>query len=138
MRLILAIGGVLLGVLSAGANEIKTHEGIVIHTDESQHVIEISGLAYAETDCHPFDFTGTIIKREFGVDALVVANVVIEAPNGTRDVYNLNAIPGDLPMSTTVWLYQGLQQLTTTGREAKGRAVTCGAAGRFVVLDTIR
>jgi len=138
MRLILAIGGVLLGVLSASADEIRTPEGIVIHTDESQHAIEISGLAYAETDCHPFEFAGTIIEREFGSDELTVANVVIEAPNGKRDVYSLNAIPGDLPMSTTVWLYQGLQQLTTTGRKARGRAVTCGAARRFLVLDTIR
>ena len=138
MRLILATGGVLLGILTASADEIRTSEGIVIHTDESRHALEISGLAYAETACHPFEFTGTIVERGFGSDELIVTSVVIEAPNGTREVYKLNAIPSDLSMSTTVWLYQGLQQLTTTGRKAKGRAVACGTAGRSLVLDTIR
>jgi len=44
MRLILAIGGVLLAILTASADETRTPEGIVIHTDESQHAIETGGL----------------------------------------------------------------------------------------------
>jgi hypothetical protein len=116
--------------ITVATAEVRTRE------DAKGRTVEIIGLA-DPTDCHPLDFGGTIVKREFAPDALTLTGIVIEVSDGTREFINVE-IPKELNMALRGNVYRGLQQLTRIGRKANGRAFACGVAGRVQTLDAIR
>jgi hypothetical protein len=126
-RLVLLVAAVSAGAVSA---EVR------IHDDGKGQVIEVAGLADA-SDCHPFEFGGTIVKRDFADDALTLTGIVIEANDGTREFFNIE-IPKSIDMALKGNVYVGLQRLTQIGRKANGRAFACGAAGRVQILDALK
>jgi hypothetical protein len=129
LPLTLSVAAVAVSAVAASA-EVRTRD------DGKGHVGEVAGLADA-SDCQPFEFGGTVVKRDFANDALTLTGIVIEAADGTKEFFNIT-IPKDLNMALKGNVYVGLQQLTRLGRKATGRAFACGAAGRALMLDAIR
>jgi hypothetical protein len=99
--------------------------------------VEVRGLAQ-DSSCHPFEFNGIVVKRSFGNDGLTLTGIVIEQSDGTRSFINVDPVSAYLGMALKYSLIQATQLLTRTGRKVKGRALACGAAGRVLMLDSIK
>ena len=126
----IALALLLATIAMSASAEVKTRE------DAKGRPLEVVGLA-DPTNCNPFDFDGTIVKRDFAPDAVKLIGIVVEASDGTREFINVS-IPEDLNMALRGNVYRALQVLTRTGRRVSGRTFACGAAGRVQDLDAIR
>lgn len=109
-------------------------------TDEQQRVVEISNLS-AHTDvtqCHPDDFEGRIVKRDFDRRGTVPTGILVEAEDGERTFINIDINTEKLGLFITRWIVPGLQRITREGNKVSLTVMACGAAGRFFYLDAIR
>ena len=107
-----------------------------VSTREIGQPLEVAGLA-DPAGCHPFNFIGTIVKREFADDAVRLTEIVVETADCSREFINVS-VPDDLNMALKGKVAHGLQVLSRTGRKVTGKAFACGAAGRVYYLDEIR
>ena len=100
-------------------------------------VVQMSSLSPG-SDCHPARLAGRVIKREFDDSALIVTGVVIEKRDGSRDFVAIDLELENASMADREWLITGLQTLLQEGKQVSLGVKLCGAAGRAVVLDSIR
>ena len=75
--------------------------------------------------------------EQFSLGRLTVTGFVVERADGTRQFVNVD-MPADLSMSERDAVFDGLQRLLEQGRVVGGRAVSCGAGGRVLTLESIR
>jgi hypothetical protein len=106
--------------------------------DQKQtRVVQMSSLSPG-SDCQPARLAGRVIKREFDDSALIVTGVVIEKRDGSRDFVAIDLELENASMADREWLITGLQTLLQEGKQVSLGVKLCGAAGRVVVLDSIR
>jgi hypothetical protein len=106
--------------------------------DQKQtRVVQMSSLSPG-SDCQPAGLAGRVIKREFDDSALIVTGVVIEKRDGSRDFVAIDLELENASMADREWLITGLQTLLQEGKQVSLGVKLCGAAGRVVVLDSIR
>lgn len=82
-------------------------------------------------------FSGTVVKREFDVDAVSVNGFVVEFQDGSRWGVNVE-IPKGLSMTPRDIVSNGLQRLLREGRVVKGTVSRCGVAGHVLILQSVR
>ena len=109
------------------------------HLDQSGgKVVSLTNL-YPDTDCHALGQTvGMVAKRTFSNDGLALTGFVIEGSDGNREFVNASVEFGALDAATSGWIRQGMNTLIQEGRTAVISTKACGAAGRVLMLDSVR
>src|SRR5689334_7353202 len=72
----------------------------------ASRVVRLSNLTTGE-GCHPSTAFGRVVKREFDKSGLVVAGVVVQAPDGDRSYINVDQAAIDasrLDRATRSWI----------------------------------
>jgi hypothetical protein len=101
-------------------------------------VIGLTNL-YPDRDCHPAgQIVGKIAKRSFAEDGLALTGFVIEESDGGRQFVNAFVDVSILDAATSGWIRQGMNTLITEGRTAIVSTKACGAAGRVLMLESVR
>jgi hypothetical protein len=101
-------------------------------------VISLTNL-YPDMDCHAVGQTvGKIAKRSFSEDGLALTGFVIEGADGNREFVNASVELATVDAATSGWIRQGMNTLIREGRTAVVSTKACGAAGRVLMLDSVR
>lgn len=92
-----------------------------------------------EEGCFPTRLTGRVVKRAFAKDEIMLKSVTIEQPSGERLLINID---GDKiersDMASRTNAVRALQIMLREGSRVNLGAFACGAAGRVLMLDSIR
>ena len=100
--------------------------------------IAISGLSDQGT-CFPAKISGKVAKRVFDNSGVKLTAVVIEERSGERSDINIDAEKiGAASAVDASNAFRGLQIILREGNRVSGQVFACGAAGRVLMLDTIR
>jgi hypothetical protein len=100
-------------------------------------VLELSNL-YPDTDCHPARLAGRVVQRTFDKTGLIIQSVVVEETNGQRSLVNVDTDLENLDMASRGWVVRGFQTLLAEGNRVSLGVKLCGAAGRVIMVDSIR
>jgi hypothetical protein len=114
---------------SPSAGEIKTKF-------RNGKAIAIARLNTDET-CMSGTITGTIVKREFAENGVILRSFVYEAPDGTRGFVNVDPVPESMGLAQAGDVQNALQQLTKVGRPFRAEVRYCGAGGGFLYLENL-
>jgi hypothetical protein len=100
-------------------------------------VVALSGLS-SGIDCHPFTDSGRVTEQSY--DGPRVIGFTVAEKDGSRSYINVDPI--DLnsagSMLAVSWINDGLQKMLRKGKTVAIRVFACGAAGRVLVLDSVR
>jgi hypothetical protein len=108
-----------------------------------RRVVELSNLSQQD-DCHPARLVGKVVKRKFDDRVgTVVTGVTIEQSDGTRSFANIAVAENenwalDIGRANAAWIVQGLQTLLKEGNRVSLGVYACGAAGRVLVVHSVR
>jgi hypothetical protein len=102
----------------------------------SSRVVSISKL-YADPTCTPRQFRGTVVKRLFEDNRVMVAGFILELPDGSRDFINIDADFNGLTLKASGWIIRGLQTMLTHGNVVEVTVKSC-AATHVANLDAVR
>src|ERR1035441_825410 len=107
------------------------------YTQNGTHQTTRLGGLSDDPSCTMINIGGKVVQRNFAKDGVTMSGFAVEMPDGTRQHVNV-WISDDLNMAEKSIVYDGLQRLLREGREMKGQATACGAAGRILMLDSVR
>jgi hypothetical protein len=102
----------------------------------SSRVVSISKL-YADPTCTPRQLRGTVVKRLFEDNRVMVAGFILELPDGSRDFINIDADFNGLTLKASGWIIRGLQMMLTHGNVVEVTVKSC-AATHVANLDAVR
>lgn len=92
-----------------------------------------------EDGCFPTRLAGRVVKRAFDKNEIMLTSVTIEQPSGERLLINVD---GDKiersDMASRSNAIRALQILLREGSRVNLGAFACGAAGRVLMLDSVR
>ncbi|WP_322868306.1 hypothetical protein U7859_02305 [Bradyrhizobium ottawaense] len=109
------------------------------HLDQSGGRVASLTNLYQGTDCHASGQTvGKVARRSFSNDGVALTGFVIEGSDGNREFVNTSVEFGALDAATAAWIRQGMNTLIREGRTAAISTKACGAAGRVLMLDSVR
>ncbi len=101
-------------------------------------VLALSNL-YPDADCHPSQLYGRIVRRQFDNKiGSLVNGITVEVDDGRRTFVNVAVDLENLDMATRGWIVEGLQSLLKEGNRVVLGVKLCGAAGRVMIVDSIR
>lgn len=123
-------------ILAVTINSVLASPAFQLDASQSR-VLSISGLAEAP-DCHSATLTGRIVARQFGRRGTTLTGVTVEDRSGRRTFVNIDVRTSDLGRYQIGWINDGLTTLTRQGARVSLGIKQCGAAGRVMMLDTIR
>jgi hypothetical protein len=110
---------------------------------DQKRVVELSNLS-PQDDCHPARLAGRVVKRNFDDKVgTIVTGVTIEHSDGTRNFANVAIAENenwalDIGRVNAAWIAQGLQTLLKVGNRVSLGVYACGAAGRVLVVHSVR
>ena len=109
----------------------------------NKRVLELSNLSPERGDrptCHPDRFEGYVAKLNFDTDVGVIpVSVTIKEATGERTLVNVDTGALDQDgMVVKEWVVLGLQTLLREGQRVSLGVKLCGAAGRVIMLDSVR
>ena len=122
---------VFAGSSMAQAAEIKV-------TYAGSSPIAISGLV-EQDGCHPDTIVGKVVKRTFDDGGILLQTAIIEQRSGERSLVNIDDAKikeAGVPVSTSV--VPALQVILREGKQVRMDIFACGAAGRVLVLNSVR
>ena len=101
-------------------------------------VIALSGLASGEM-CQPARISGRVVAINYDALGAAIESFSLEGKDGARHLINVDLVAiGDADMVTIAWVKQGLQQIIRQGNRLSIGVLYCGAAGRVIMLDSLR
>lgn len=100
-------------------------------------VVSLTGLSSGGM-CQPFKTNGRVTEQRF--EGPRVVGFTLAEKGGSRSYINVEPINLDNAdnMLAVGWINQGLQQMLRKGNRVALRVDACGAAGRVLVLDSVR
>lgn len=100
----------------------------------------IAATSLADADgCFPARLAGRVVKRTFAKDEIMLAGVTIEQPSGERTYINIDGDKIDRSsMAARANAVRALQIMLREGARVQLGVFACGAAGRVMMLDSIR
>jgi hypothetical protein len=101
-------------------------------------VFEVFKLS-SDCDSHAaFDsMSGKVAQTNFENDGVTINGVVLEQPDGERSYINIE-IPSDISISEVKMVIQGLHSILRQGQTVTCEMRRCGAAGRVMVLESVK
>lgn len=104
----------------------------------SSRVLEITNLGGTE-GCVPAKVQGRVVARDFDKRGTAIKGVTVEEKDGSRTFVNVDDLPKEsMSMVDIGWVNSGLQTLLKQGNRVSLGVGACGAAGRVMVLDSVR
>jgi hypothetical protein len=103
-------------------------------------VTELSNL-YPDNECHPDGpYVGRVVKRVFDEEqGTIVRGFTIETGDGSRSYINVDdEALKNANRVTSGWVIPALQTLLKEGQRVSVGVKLCGAAGRVIMVDSIR
>lgn len=100
--------------------------------------VAITGLT-DENGCFPAKLAGRIVKRTFDANAIKVSSIVVEERSGERTFVNIDTNKLDKADNASLSnAIRGMQVLLKEGNRISAGIYACGAAGRVIMLDSVR
>jgi len=129
----------LLATLAVGMLSATTVCAAQLQTTfRGNRPIAITGLV-EQDGCFPARITGRVVKREFNNNGLVVQSVTLEEASGERTFVNVDSGRLDsADLATRSDAIRGLQILLREGSRVTLGVFACGAAGRVIMLNSVR
>lgn len=101
-------------------------------------MVALSGLGSGDP-CLPDRLTGRVLSVRYAAGNVALQSFTLEHKDGTRTLVNVDIDQIQTgSMVAIAWIQQGLQQWIRKGKNVSIGALFCGAAGRVVVLDSIK
>ena len=92
-----------------------------------------------ENGCFPTNVRGRVVKRTFAKDEIMLASVTIEQQSGERILINVDSDKIEKAnMAARTNAVRALQIMAREGSRVRLGVFACGAAGRVLMLDSIR
>ena len=126
---------IALGAIVAVSSSAKAEPKFQLDPT-GKRVVLISDL-YNDPTCPARQFRGTVVKRLFEDDRVSVAGFILELPDGSRDVINVDVDHTGLTLNASGWIIRGLETLLTQGQVVDVTGKLC-AAGHIANLDAVR
>lgn len=125
----------ITAIVAAGVGNAEAVPTFQLNPDNTR-VVSISDV-YAEPTCSTRQFRGTVVKRLFEDNRVMVAGFILELPDGSRDFINVDAEFTGLTLKASGWIIRGLQTMLTHGNVVEVTVKSC-AVGHIANLDAIR
>lgn len=124
----------LVMILAAGAAQAQPR----YRADSAGRVVQLTGLT-PKNDCSPATLRGRVVARSFNQTGILPASVTIEEADGSRSYVNIDTDDVQaVNMADRSWLLKGLQTMLRDGNRVTLGVWLCGAAGRVMMLHSVR
>lgn len=126
-----------IAILAFAASSMAQAEEIKV-TYAGSSPIAITGLV-DQDGCHPDTIVGKVVKRTFNDGGILPQTAIVEQRSGERSLVNIDDTrisEAGVPVSTSV--VPALQVLLREGGQVRMEVFACGAAGRVLVLNSVR
>jgi hypothetical protein len=125
----------LAAIVAAGVCSAESAPTFQLDHDNTR-VVSVSNL-YADPTCTPRKLSGTVVKRLFEDNRVMVAGFILELPDGSRDFINVDADFTGLTLEASGWIIRGLERMLNHGNVVEVTVKSC-AIGHIGNLDAVR
>ena len=100
-------------IVAAGVCSAKGAPTFQLDLDNTR-VVSVSNL-YADPTCTSRKLRGTVVKRLFEDNRVMVAGFILELSDGSRDFINVDVDFTGLTLRASGWIIRGLERMLTHG-----------------------